>query len=261
MSVLKNALEENVQTFGAWMQIPSPIIAEILASSPLFDWICIDLEHGAIDIEKVAELCRVIKMYKKTPIVRIPILDQIWITRSLDAGAQGIIVPRVNSVDMAKAAIKFAMYPPDGIRGIGYCHANMHGNEFDEDEIACFNGNLIMVMQIEHIQGLKNLREICKVSHIDALFLGPLDLKMSMDKKSKPFDDLITYYNEVCQAEDMPYGIHIVDTTNDSISKAIGDGNSMMALGTDCSLLVDGIVKSDNITGIFCGVKGSRKYK
>jgi 2-dehydro-3-deoxyglucarate aldolase len=263
MNLLKEALTKNLQTYGGWMQIPSPIVAEILASNPLFDWVCIDLEHGAIGIESVSELCRIIRLYGKTPVVRVPCKDYMWIRRSLDAGAQGIIVPDVRTAQQAVDVIRYAMYPPKGNRGIGYSHANMHGQDCNPLELQKVNDEIVMVMQIEHIDAFDELKTMVrKVRGIDALFIGPMDLRLSMTNHDLSIHDLLDIFKKECNDGSMPHGIHIVNPNlTDQVQAAIQDGSSMMALGTDCSLLNQSIADVAERVQRYRNMKGSRDYR
>ena len=130
------------------MQIGHCAVAEIFARAG-FDWICVDLEHGAIDLETMTNIFRTIDAYDCIPVARLPLNDPVWIHRSLDAGARGLIIPMVQSAGEAEQSIKEAKYPPMGIRGFGYSRANMHGMDFDS-YIKEANEEIAMVMQIEH---------------------------------------------------------------------------------------------------------------
>jgi len=99
-------------TFGAWLSVPSSYSAEIVAQQP-FDWVCIDMQHGVIDFQAAVTMLQAISTTEATPIVRVPWNEFSIIGRVLDAGAMGIIVPMVNSVDEARAPSRpAAMFPP-----------------------------------------------------------------------------------------------------------------------------------------------------
>jgi 2-dehydro-3-deoxyglucarate aldolase len=140
---LRRALLDRTPALGSWMQIGHPACAEILARLG-FDWVCVDLEHGAIDLETMANIFRTLEAYDCVPVARLPWADPIWIQRSLDAGARGLIIPMVNTPEQAELAIRESKYPPMGQRGYGYSRANRHGLDFDE-YINSANGEIAMV--------------------------------------------------------------------------------------------------------------------
>src|SRR4030042_5446427 len=101
---LRKALLNKEATLGAWLQIGHPACAEIFARAG-FDWICVDLEHGAIDLETMTAIFRTLDAYDCTPVARLPINDPVWIHRSLDAGAGALIIPMVKTAQEAAAAV------------------------------------------------------------------------------------------------------------------------------------------------------------
>ena len=128
---LKNKLKDRRLCLGSWIQIGHPAVAEIMAAQG-FDWLCVDLEHGHIGIESLTNIFRTLKGHKIASLARLPKNEEVWIKRSLDAGADGLIIPMINSPEEAEYAVRMAKYPPVGVRGFGYCRANSYGNKFDE---------------------------------------------------------------------------------------------------------------------------------
>ena len=232
---LRKALLEKQVTFGAWMQIGHPAIAEIFAKAG-FDWICVDLEHGAIDLETMTNIFRTIDAFDCVGVARLPINDPVWIHRSLDAGAGGLIIPMVKTAAEAEKAISEAKYPPCGVRGFGYSRANMHGMDFDE-YIKTANDQIAMIMQIEHKDAIANLEEIVKVEGVDGLFIGPLDLSGSMGITGQmEHPDMITAlekYRKAATTANKSFGMHIVRPNQDNIKQTIEQGYTMIALGLD----------------------------
>jgi len=164
-NTMRKALLDKKVTTGAWMQIGHPAVAEIFAEAG-FDWICIDLEHGAIDLETMTNIFRTLDAFDCVPVARLPLNDPVWIHRSLDAGARGLIIPMVKTAEEAKNSIREAKYPPRGARGFGYSRANMHGMDFEE-YIKSANDEIAMIMQIEHKDAIANLEDIIKVDGVD----------------------------------------------------------------------------------------------
>ncbi len=231
----RKALLNRELTFGAWMQIGHPAIAEIFAKAG-FDWICVDLEHGAIDLETMTNIFRTINALDCVPVARLPLNDLVWIHRSLDAGAKGLIIPMVKAAEEAERAIREAKYPPRGVRGFGYSRANMYGMEFDE-YVKTANDEIAMVMQIEHKDAIANLEDIVKVDGVDGLFIGPLDLSGSMGITGQlDHPDMLAAldkYRKVCQDNNKSAGMHIVRPNPENIRAAIEEGYTLVALGLD----------------------------
>ncbi len=236
---LKKALAENKVTLGSWIQIGHAVCGEIFAHAG-FQWVCADMEHGGIDIECMSNIFRAIENCGAVPVARVPVNDLIWIRRSLDAGARGLIIPMVKTVEEAQAAVDSAKYAPLGERGFGYCRANQHGMEFDA-YAASANDEIPIIAQIEHKDAIANLEDIVQVPGIDGCFIGPYDLSGSMGIPGR-FDDLrmieaLNHYREVCKKHHIPAGTHIVLPTETNIQQALDEGYTLIALGCDTSFL------------------------
>jgi len=239
---LRRALLNNELTLGAWIQIGHPACAEIFGRAG-FDWVCVDLEHGAIDLETMANIFRTLEAFEAVPVARLPANDPVWIHRSLDAGARALIIPMVNSADQAEAAVREAKYPPRGVRGFGYSRANLHGMDF-ETYIAEANDQIAMIMQIEHKQAIENLDAILEVPGVDGVLIGPLDLSGSMGLTGQmDHPDVVAAlrrYLDVCAAHKKPAGIHIVRPNPDNIRQTIQAGYTLIVLGLDNVFLDEG---------------------
>lgn len=248
-NVFREALHRNELVVGAWIQIPHPSVAEIFAAAG-FDWICVDIEHGSIGLESMANLFRAIENGGSTPVARLPDNDRVWIKRSLDAGAQGLIIPMVNSAEEAERAVSQANYPPRGERGFGYSRANMYGMDFDS-YIRKANNDIAMIMQIEHREGINQLEDIVRVQGVDGVFIGPLDLSGSYGKtgelECKEMQKALEKYLTVCRDEGIPAGMHIVRPDLESITKAVEEGYRLLVLGLDVVFLDEGAKESLSI--------------
>ena len=239
MNKLKKALINNTLSIGTWMQIGHPACAEILAGSG-FDWICVDLEHGVIDLESMANIFRAIERFDCVPIARLPINDPVWIHRTLDAGAQGLIVPMIKNKGQALQAIRESKYPPIGDRGFGYSRANEYGVNFTE-YIKQANDDIAVILQIEHIDAINNIDDILGLDGLDGTFIGPLDLAGSMgtvdNLESQLFKDALKTYLNASKKHKKTTGMHVVRPDADNIKKAIADGYKLIALGLDTVFL------------------------
>jgi len=243
---LRRALLDRSLSLGTWIQIGHPASAEILARAG-FDWVCVDLEHGGIDPETMTNIFRTLDGFDCVPVARLPLNDPIWIHRTLDAGARGLIIPMVKTAAEADAAVREANYPPRGVRGFGYSRANMHGVDFD-DYIATANDEIAMVMQIEHKDAIGNLDAILEVDGVDGLFIGPLDLSGSMGLTGQmTHPDVVAAldtYRDACARHNATAGMHVVRPTPQNVQDAIAEGYTLIALGVDTVFLDAGAASS-----------------
>lgn len=169
MSSLRERWKAGKATFGAWCTIPSSWTAELAARSG-HDWVCIDTQHGLIGYDAMVPMLQAISAGGVPSFVRVPWNEPGSIMKALDAGAGGIIVPMINSVAEARAAVDACRYPPDGMRSMGPVRAR----EVDRDW-----RRPICVVMIETVQAVERADEILSVPGIDAVFVGPNDLAVS----------------------------------------------------------------------------------
>jgi 2-keto-3-deoxy-L-rhamnonate aldolase RhmA len=239
---LRRALLDHKLSLGSWTQIGHPACAEVMARAG-FDWVCVDLEHGAIDLESATGIFRALAAFDCVPVARVPLNDATWIHRTLDAGAQGLIVPMVMTATAAEAAVREAKYPPRGVRGFGYSRANMYGADFDS-YIASANDEIALVMQIEHKDAVANLDAILRVDGVDGVFVGPLDLSGSMrlvgQLEHPQVATALEHCRSVCRARKRSIGMHIIHPSADNIRRAIDEGYTMLALGLDDVFIAQG---------------------
>ena len=180
----KTGLKSGKTCFGTFQGIASVAVSEILANRK-FDWILVDLEHGAIDLETAGDLLATIDHGGPTPLARVQWNDQAAIKRVLDAGAMGVMIPMVNTAYEASQAVSFCKYAPAGVRGLGAGRASLYGVRLAEYmEIA--NDQVLVMLQAEHRDAIKNIDEILAVPGIDVIFVGPYDLACSMGYASQP---------------------------------------------------------------------------
>jgi 4-hydroxy-2-oxoheptanedioate aldolase len=167
--------ERLVGTFAA---IPHPVAIEVTAASGL-DFLCIDTEHSQIGRELTENLVRASDVHGVPAMVRVPGHSPEFIASALDAGAAGVLVPRVSTAAQASAAVMATRYPPVGERGVGPGRAAGYGYRIP-DYLATANEKIVLAIQIETAEGLANIQEIVAVAGIDLIFIGPGDLSVSL---------------------------------------------------------------------------------
>lgn len=174
---LKSRLVAGATTYGGWLSMPSLNVAEILAGTG-FDWILIDAEHGPFDLDGLQTVLAAFNGSPTVPIVRVAWNDAVRIKQVLDLGADGVLVPMVNSVEEARAAVAACRYPPEGRRGFGPRRASDYGRSTDA-YVAQANAGTIVMLQIEHVDAAEAIDSILDVPGIDVICLGPTDLSGS----------------------------------------------------------------------------------
>ena len=175
---LKKRFRAGETTFGAFVSFQDPGSAEIMAGTG-FDWVFIDMEHSPFDLKSLQHVLMAFSGRSTVPIVRVPWNDRIRIKQALDLGAEGILVPMVSSPVEAQAAMAACKYPPMGIRGFGPWRASDYYRR-TEEYIRRANDGIILIPQIEHEDGVRQIEEILEVPGIDAVCMGPMDLSGSM---------------------------------------------------------------------------------
>lgn len=169
MKSLRERWQAGEPTFGAWCTIPSSWTAEVAARSG-HDWVCIDTQHGLIGYDVMLPMLQAIAAGGVPSFVRVKWNEPGAIMKALDAGAGGVIVPMVNSVEETKTVVGACRYPPDGYRSMGPIRARAVGGEWRLP---------ICVVMIETVQAVNRADEILAVPGIDAVFVGPNDLAVS----------------------------------------------------------------------------------
>ncbi|MCC7418372.1 MAG: 2,4-dihydroxyhept-2-ene-1,7-dioic acid aldolase [Acidobacteria bacterium] len=218
-------------------------IAEILASAG-YEWVVVETEHTAIDNSEVLKLLIAIERAGAVGLVRLAWNDPIQCKAVMDSGAAGVLVPMVNTREDAELAVKAIKYPPLGFRGVGLARAQAYGQEFGR-YVARSNEDSLLIVQIEHIDAVRNVEEICAVPGIDGTFIGPYDLSMSMGIPGQlDHPELLkarARVLEATRAAGLAAGIHLVhpDRAAADLPAAIAAGYRFIALGTDILFLGD----------------------
>lgn len=180
-NLVKQALKEGKCQLGTGFgQLRSPEIPKLLAAAG-FRWAFLDTEHGGFDLETVQDICRVADLVGLCPLVRVADLQYSLVARALDCGAQGVIFPRVESPELLEIAVKWAKFPPEGVRGYGLTPVQTGYEKASFAEvIRHMNDNTMVVLQIETRRAVEMREELLSVPGIDAVMVGPADLSISL---------------------------------------------------------------------------------
>jgi len=175
----RKALESGKRLFGIHVNLTDYRICELLGYIG-FDYLWIDMEHISTDF-KIMEGHLIAAKSTDTPcIVRVTWNDIPSIKRVLEAGPDAIVVPMVNSYDEAKRAIDTCIYPPEGKRGFGPCRAVRYGLDDIQEYIDTKSKDVCRFLQVESIDAVNALDDICKIPYIDGFIIGPMDLSGSV---------------------------------------------------------------------------------
>ena len=226
-------------TIGSWITLNNPSIAEIMADAG-FDWLCIDLEHTIIDYAEAQLLILAIQSKGLMAFVRVGENNARIIKRVLDAGADGIIVPSVNSALEAQKAVDSIKYPPEGKRGVGLARAQSYGFSFDTYRDIKAK-EIKLIVQIEHINAINELDAIIQTDGVDGTFIGPYDLSGSMGKPGQ-WDEpdvkaAIKIYEETAKKYNKLIGFHVVPPDYKLVEEKISQGYDFIAFGFDAMFL------------------------
>ena len=232
----RKRLRNKERLLGTLVTLPVPEVVE-LAVGAGFDWLFIDMEHGALDVRSVQQLLQTASD-KIECVIRCPGNEEVWIKKCLDLGAAGVIVPQVKNAAEAEQAVQFSKYPPVGSRSVGVARAQGFGLRFQE-YVTTANEDVALIIQVEHIDAVENIDEITNVSEIDCVFVGPYDLSGSIGKigevTSPEVLRAICRIRESCQQKGLPLGIFAA--TADGIQSYMREGYSLLTVGIDSTLL------------------------
>jgi len=225
------------QTIGGWLSIDSSFGAEAMAHVG-FDWLCIDLQHGAAETASVLPMLQGISNTDTVPFVRVPWNDPATIMRVLDAGAYGVIVPLVNNREEAERAVWATRYPPVGGRSSGPYRAPMYAGADYQREA---NDKIALVVMIETAEALENLDDILAVDGIDAAYIGPSDLAYGIgltptgdNNDPRHVETVETIYN-ACKKHNVAPGIHTASA--EFTKRWLDHGFQMVMLGIDVAFM------------------------
>ena len=179
MKNLKERVQSGEVVHGCWINMGSLVSAEIVGRAG-FEWVLIDLEHGAGDEAIMYNQLQVLGGLETTPIVRIDDITRPNVQHILDAGASGIMFPQIQTEKDAEAAVKMMYYPPRGIRGTARAVRAMGFGRTADAYVANLDKTILGVTQIETVSALKRIDAIAAVDGVDVLFVGPFDLTTAL---------------------------------------------------------------------------------
>jgi 4-hydroxy-2-oxoheptanedioate aldolase len=235
---LKAMWRRGESAYGAWLTIPSSLTAEAIAHQG-YDYVCIDMQHGAIEYGDAFPMLQAISTTDATPVVRVPWNEPGIIMKVLDAGAMGIIIPMVNSAGEARAAVSACRYFPEGARSYGPVRTTFYSGA---DYFQHANAEVACIPMIETKQAVERLDDILAVPGIDAVYVGPADLSITLGQPPAAgnrgaFEEARLRIAAACRERGITPGIH----ANPSLArKHVEAGYRMVTISLDLTLMVAG---------------------
>jgi 4-hydroxy-2-oxoheptanedioate aldolase len=237
---IRNLWREDKAVVNGWLAIPSTFSAETMAHQG-WDSLTIDMQHGVVDYQMAVNMLTAVSTTNTVPMVRVPWLDPGIIMKSLDAGAYAVICPMINSRAEAEKLVSYVRYAPRGVRSFGPIRALLYGGA---DYPAKANDTVIPFAMIETKQALENLDEILSVEGLEAIYVGPADLSLTLgctpkfDQEEKPVVEAIDYIIAKAKQHGVFAGIH--NGTPEYAQRMIAKGFRFVTLGSDARLMAAG---------------------
>jgi 4-hydroxy-2-oxoheptanedioate aldolase len=227
--------------FGLFLDLGSPLAAEIAARAG-YDWLLVDLEHGAATEADLVGLLRAIEVGGSSPLVRPQSGERIRIGRALDTGARGVMVPRLESADQAREAVTYLRYPPHGIRGVATRVRGAGLGTVSHAEVQRLNDQVAGIIQIESAGALRDAEAIAGIDGVDVLFVGPADLTHSLgipgQFEAPAYREALASVAAACRAHGKAAGILVYDVA--IVPDLLELGFTFVGIGADAAFVASG---------------------
>jgi 2-dehydro-3-deoxyglucarate aldolase len=246
---IRKKLSDGGNSVGSWIQIPHPSIAEIMGQAG-YDWVVVDMEHGAISAHQLPDLFRALELGNTLPLARLAQGHSKDCKQVLDAGAGGVIVPMVESAEQLVKVRDAIRWPPAGKRGVAFSRANLFGKHFDSyvEEAQ----KPLLVAMIENVKAVENLDDILQVEGLDAILIGPYDLSASMGLIAQfehpNFVSVMASIKDKAEKAEVPFGVHVVAPSANELRDKLDDGYRFIAYSID-SVFLNLVAARPDMTG------------
>ncbi|WP_432258391.1 4-hydroxy-2-oxoheptanedioate aldolase [Cupriavidus sp. TMH.W2] len=242
MKSIKNDFKRKLATselqFGLWAALADPYVIEVLATAG-FDWLLIDNEHAPNDVRSTLTQLQAVAAYASHPVVRPVKSDAAIIKQLLDIGAQTLLLPMIDTTEQAREAVAATRYPPEGVRGVGSALARASRWNRVPDYLEAAARELCVLVQVETVRGMDNLRAIAGIEGVDGVFFGPADLSASMGLLGKPGAPEVR--SAVCKGiatvRKLGKAAGVLAADRAIAREYIDAGATFVAVGTDTGLL------------------------
>lgn len=238
---LRARLAADEPVFGLWVTLEAPSITEMAVAAGL-DWVVVDAEHGHLDWNDIVNHIRAAVRSDTVVLVRIAESNAALVKRVLDIGADGIVVPWMESAEQVAEIIRFAHYPPAGVRGIGGERATVWGQRFAEHAPEA-DANVLVVPIIESVTASAAIADIASVPGIDVYYFGPADFSATAGYAGQweggDVADQIIAAKDVIRANGRHCGV--IGISNDNLRERLDQGFRMLGFGLDSSMIFRGL--------------------
>jgi 2-keto-3-deoxy-L-rhamnonate aldolase RhmA len=239
---LKAKWRRGEATSGIWMHSTDPTTAEIIGLLQP-DWVMIDAEHGALDLETIQTHLMVLESSPSVPLIRVPSDDHVYIKRIFDLGAAGVLIPQIQSAAQARRAVAACKYPPQGVRGAGPRRPSRYGMQ-ETQYLQTANERTIVLLMIEHIDAVQEIDAILAIPGLDGIVFGPLDLSASMDLmpdfRHPEVQEAMGGVARKARTAGIPFGSGRMMDTPEELAAWLGLGAQLLPMGSDQGLMQQG---------------------
>jgi len=246
---LRRQLAADEPVYGVWITLEAASLSEMAVALGL-DWIVVDAEHGHLDWKEILEHIRAAVRSDTVVLVRVAELNSGLIKRALDIGADGVVIPWIETVEQLKQAVGFAQFPPEGVRGLGAERATAWGQCFAEHAQEA-NENVLVVPIIESVTGGRNIQPLLQVGGVQVVFIGPADYSCTAGFRGQWEGPGVA--KEVLAIRDAvrAHGKHcgIMSTSQENLIERRLQGFRMLGLGTDAGLFLRAVHSALGVVG------------
>jgi len=238
---LRRKIADNTPVLGLWVTLESPSITEMAVALGL-DWVVVDAEHGHLDWKEIVEHIRAAVRSNTVVLVRVAERSIGLIKRALDIGADGIVVPWIESADELREVVSFAHFPPEGVRGIGAERATCWGQCFVQHTQEA-NEHVLVVPIIESVAGGRAIDSMLQVDGVDLFFFGPADYSSSAGHRGQwegpgVAEQLLAIKDKIRGAGK---NVGIIASSNENLLERTQQGFRLLGVGIDTGLLRRGL--------------------
>jgi|694.fasta_scaffold00321_43 4-hydroxy-2-oxoheptanedioate aldolase len=239
---IKRLLKEGKPTFGTWLSLGDVFAARVMAKMG-YDWLTLDLEHAPVDMHQASLVFGAIAESGCVPLARVPQGSHDHIKRVLDAGAFGIVVPMVDTVEQAEIAIRAAKYPPVGNRSLGGSLSALNFDCSSGEYFKNANEEILVILQTESPRGITNAEAIYSLPGVDAIFVGPVDLRAQMrhsdgsEASEEKFQAALQLVVDIGKKTGTPTGMHVMDATSALLRAE--QGMQFIAIGSELRMMTE----------------------
>ncbi len=229
---IKDNLKAGKPSIGVWMGLSSPAACEAEGSVG-WEWLLMDCEHSQIDFGTMIDCFRATQLAGSVPVARVPWNETIWIQRTLDAGAMGLVIPMVNNKEDAEFAVSNTVVSPNGIRSFGGSRLipYIEGGDY----LKWCKENIVVIVQIETVEAVEKIDEIASVPGVDCCYIGPMDLMLSMGEKEQgpgtKHEEAMMRVLGACKNKGVAAGLFCFDAK--SVQKRIDQGWQFINCSSD----------------------------